>query len=124
MTTGKTHHVVSLSAELSRPDDDLRRRAAQRWNATLQRLCLLRATRNETSYEVEWAQIFEVPRLFDDLRQPSKLVALAALEVLEVQHEHGLMVCEAEGLEYDDNVASEFRELLAAMRIKVERGLP
>lgn len=123
MTTQPKQHIISLSAELARPDNDLRRQTAQRWQAALHRLCLLRATLNDTSYS-EWARIFDRQHLIDDLRQGSKLLALAAVEVLEVQHEHGLMVCDAENISYDVAISDEMYELITAMRIKIERGLP
>lgn len=116
--------IISLSAELARSDDDLRRQTAQRWQVALHRLCLLRATLSDTRYESEWAVIFDRQRLLDDLRQGSKLLALAAVEVLDVQHEHGLIVCDAENINYDVAVAAEMYELITAMRIKIERGLP
>jgi hypothetical protein len=116
--------TITLSAELARPDDDPRRQTAQRWQVALHRLCLLRATLSDTSYESEWAVIFDRQRLLDDLRQGSKLLALAAVEVLEVQHEHGLMVCDAEKISYDAAVSDEMFELITAMRIKIEHGLP
>jgi hypothetical protein len=124
MTTQPKQHIISLSAELARPDNDLRRQTAQRWHAALHRLCLLRATLNDASYESEWARIFDHQRLIDDLRQGSKLLALAAVEVLEVQHEHGLIVCDAENISYDVAISDEMHELITAMRIKIERGLP
>jgi len=36
----------------------------------------------------EWARIFDTQQLMDDLQHPSKLLAFAAIDVLEVQHEH------------------------------------
>ena len=124
MATQTKQYVISLSAELARSDNDLRRQTAQRWQAAIHRLCLLRATLNDTSYLSEWAHVFEHQRLVDDLRQGSKLLALAAVEVLEVQHEHGLIVCEAEKIKYDVSVSDEMYELIAAMRMKIENGLP
>jgi hypothetical protein len=44
--------------------------------------------------------------------------------VLEIQHEHGLMVCRADGIASDEQVAEEFRERLAAWHFKVDNGLP
>ena len=123
MTTQTQSRIISLSAELARTDDDVRRQAAQRWAAALHRLCILRATANETAYDSEWARIFERQLLTDDL-QRSKLLCLAALDVLEIQHEHGLMICRAESIPYDEHAAEECRELLAAMRFKVENDLP
>jgi hypothetical protein len=123
MTTQPQRPIISLSAELARPDDR-RRQSAQRWQSALHRLCLLRATTNETTYEIEWVRIFDHQRLMDDLRQRLRLLELAALDVLEVQHEHGLMVLDDEGIDYDGDVEQEKRELLAAIRIKVESGDP
>lgn len=124
MTTQPQRPIISLSAELARHDDDRRRQSAQRWQSALHRLCLLRATTNETSYEIEWARIFDHQRLMDDLRCRSRLLEVAALDVFEVQHEHGLMVLDDEGIKYDVDVEQEKRELLAAIRIKVENGDP
>ena|ERR1700733_6046160 len=122
MTTQTQSHVVSLSTELAQLDD-VRRQSAQRWQAALHRVCLLRATKNETTYEVEWVRIFDHQTLMDDM-QRSKLLAFAAISALEVQHEHALMVCQADGIAYDSRAAEEIPELLAAMRTKIEKGLP
>lgn len=124
MTTQRQLPIISLSAELARPDDDRRRQSAQRWQSSLHRLCLLRATTNETTYEIEWARIFDHQRLMGDLQRRSRLLELAALDVLEIQYVHGLLVLDDEGIEYDGNVEQEKRELLAAIRIKVESGEP
>lgn len=119
-----THHTqlptISLSAELARPHADHRHQSAVRWQAALHRLCLLRATTNETTYEIEWARIFDEQQLLLDLQRRSRLLELAALDVLEIQHEHGLMVLQGEGIEYDEDIENEKRELLAALRIKAE----
>jgi hypothetical protein len=56
--------------------------------------------------------------------QRSKLLCFAALDVLEIQHEHGLTVCRADGIAYDERLAEEYREVLAALRFKVEHDLP
>lgn len=123
MTTQTQPRIISLSAELARTDDDVRRQAAQRWHAALHRLCLLRATANEMTYETEWARIFERQLLTDDL-QRSRLLCFAALDVLEIQHEHALMVCRVDGIACDEHEAEEYGELLAALRFKLENGLP
>lgn len=123
MTTQPQSHIVSLSLELSH-QDDVRRDSAKRWQAALHRLCLLRATMNETTYEAEWVRIFHNQQLMDDMQQRSKLLAFAAIDVLEVQHEHSLIVCRTDGVAYDSNAAEEIPELLAAMRTKIEKGLP
>ena len=123
MTTQTQPRTISLSAELSRSDDDVRHQSAKRWRAALHRLCVLRATTNETSYETEWARIFDQETLLADA-QRSKLLCFAALDVLEIQHEHGLTVCRADGIAYDERVAEEYRELLAALRFKIENDLP
>ena len=123
MTTQTTPEIISLSAELARTDDDVRHQAARRWHAALHRLCLLRATTNETTYETEWARIFDRQLVMDDL-QRSGLLSFAALEVLEIQHEYALMVCRMDGIAYDEHVAEETGELLAALRFKFENGLP
>lgn len=119
MTTQRP--IISLSAELARPDSDERRQSALRWQTALHRVCLLRAATNETTYEIEWARIFDEQRLLNDLKPRSRLFELAALDVLEIQHEHGLMVLQGEGIEYDEEIEDEKREVLAALRIKVER---
>ncbi len=124
MTTHTQLPIISLSAELARPDDDHRHQSALRWQAALHRLCLLRATTNETTYEMEWARIFDQQRLLGDLQPRSRLLELAALDVLEIQHVHGLMVLQGEGIEYDEDIENEKRELLTAIRIKVESGAP
>lgn len=124
MTTQPQRPIISLTAELARPGDDRRRQSAQRWQSAVHRLCLLRATTNETTYEIEWARIFDHQRLMGDLQPRSRLLELAALDVLEIQHEHGLMVLDDKGIEYDGDVEQEKRELLAAIRIKVESGDP
>lgn len=123
MTTPAQKRIVSLSAELARTDGDARRQSAQRWAAAIHRLCLLRATSNETTYESEWARIFERQLLMDDF-QRSKLLCFAALDVLEIQNEHALMVCRAEGIPYHEQVEEEARELIAALRLKIENDLP
>ncbi len=123
MTTQPQSHTVSLSIELAHPDE-VRRESAQRWQAALHRLCLLRATMNETPYDLEWARIFANQQLMDDMQHRSKLLAFAAIDVLEVQHEHALIVCGTDGIEYDSGAAEETLELLAAMRTKIEKGLP
>ena len=61
--TNPNPHIISLSAELARPDADARRNTAQRWKAELHRLCVLRATANATTYEAEWLRIMEHDRL-------------------------------------------------------------
>lgn len=124
MTTQPQRPIISLSAELARPEDDRRRQSAQRWQSALHRLCLLRATTNETTYEIEWARIFDHQQLMGDLQRRSRLLELAALDVLEIQHEHGLMVLQGEGIEYDEDIEDEKRELLAAIRFKVESEPP
>ncbi len=117
--------ILSLSGELARTDDDARHQSAERWNAALHRLCLLRATANESTYETEWARILRHRLLMDDLqRSVSAQLSIAALDVLEIQHEHALMVCGAEGIPTDEQIDDEYRELLAAMRFKVENDLP
>ena len=123
MTTQPESRVVSLSAELAHSDDD-RRQSAQRWQAALHRLCLIRATANETSFEAEWVGIFEHQLLMDDLHLRSKLLALAVLDVLEIQHEHSLMVCHSDGVAYDNALAEELPKLLVAMRVKIRELLP
>ena len=123
MTTQPQSHTVSLSIELAQPDA-VRRESAQRWQAALHRLSLLRATMNETPYDVEWARIFETQQLMDDMQHRSKLLAFAAIDVLEVQHEHALIVCDTDGITYDSRAAHETLELLAVMRMKIEQGLP
>ena len=123
MTTRTEPRTISLSAELARADNDARHRSAKRWHVALHRLCVLRATANGTSYETEWARIFDQDALLADA-QRSRLVCVAALDVLEIQHEHGLTVCRMDGIAYDERVAEEYRELLAALRFKVEHGLP
>lgn len=80
--------------------------------------------RHETTYEAEWVRIFHSKQLMDDMQQRSKLLAFAAIDVLEVQHEHSLIVCRTDGVVYDSNPAEEIPELLAAMRTKIEKGLP
>ena len=120
MTTQTPVPVLSLSAELARPDDDARRRSAQRWQTALHRLCLLRATNHGTTYEAEWTRIFEPRSLTNDLQQPSKLLAFAALDVMEVQHE---IVCDMEGIPYDADAVEELPELLAAMRVNLANDL-
>lgn len=122
MTTQTTPQIISLSAELARTDDDAHRQAACRWHASLHRLCLLRATTNETTYETEWARIFDRQLLMDDL-QRSRLLSFAALDVLEIQHEYALMVCRMDGIAFDEQVAEETRELLAALRFRFENNL-
>lgn len=104
-TTQQKPRVLSLSAELARPQDDLRRRAARRWNAALHRLCLLRATTGETSYEAEWARIFDQSLLDHDLEQLSTLRAFAALDVLEAADEITFHVSRMEGISYDEDLA-------------------
>lgn len=118
MTTQRP--IISLSAELARPEGDERHQSALRWQAALHRLCLLRATINETTYEIEWARIFDQQRLLADLKPRARLLELAALDVLEIQHEHGLMVLQGDGIEYDEEIENEKRQVLAALRIKVE----
>lgn len=122
MTTQTTPQIISLSAELARTDD-ARRQTARRWHAALHRLCLLRATTNETTYETQWARIFDRQLVMDDL-QRTRLLSFAALDVLEIQHDYALMVCRMDGIAYDEQVAEETRELLAALRFKFENGLP
>lgn len=124
MTTQHQPRTISLSAELARPDDDARRKSAERWRTALHRLCLLRATLNETSYATEWERIFEQPTLMDNMKHRSKLLACAAVDVLEVQHEHSLMVCDMEGIAYDADAMEEISELLFAMRTKIANDLP
>lgn len=124
MTTQNQPRIISLSAELARPDDDARRKSAELWRTALHRLCLLRATTNETSYETEWQRIFEQATLMENMKHPSKLLACAAVDVLEVQHEHSLMVCDMEGIAYDANAMDEFGELLIVMRHKIANDLP
>jgi hypothetical protein len=123
MTTPTESRTISLSAELARPTDDVRRQSAERWRAALHRLCVLRATTNETSYETEWARILDREPLLADMGG-SKLLSVAALDVAQIQHEHGLTVCQMEGIAYDEGQAAECRELLAALRFKVENDLP
>jgi hypothetical protein len=123
MTTRTEPHTISLSAELARTDNDLRHQSAKRLHAAIHRVCVLRATANGTSYETEWARIFDQDALLADA-QRSKLVSVAALDVLEIQHEHSLTVCRMDGIAYDERVAQEYREVLAALRIKVEHDLP
>jgi len=115
--------TISLSAELARPDDDLRRRTAQRWNAALHRLCILRASANGTAYETEWACIFDEQRAMSDIKRRSKLLGLAAVEVLQIQHEYRRLVSDEAGLQYNDGVSNEMAELLLALKLKIERGL-
>ncbi|MCX5748427.1 MAG: hypothetical protein NT062_38730 [Proteobacteria bacterium] len=123
MTTQPQSHTLSLSIELAHPDEE-RRQSAQRWQAALHRLCLLRATMNETAYEIEWARMFVNEQLMGDLQHRSKLLALAAIDVLEVQQEHALIVCQADEIEYDNRAAEETLVLLDVMREKIEKGLP
>ncbi len=123
MTTQPQSHTVSLSIELAQPDD-ARRQSAQRWQAALHRLCLLRATMNEMSYDLEWARIFANQQLMDDMQHRSKLLAFAAIDVLEVQHEYALIVCRTDGIAFDSGATEETLELLAAMRTKIEKDLP
>ena len=123
MTTQSHPRIISLSAELARPENDDRHQLAQRWQAALHRLCLLRATANETSYEVEWARIFDHDQLMADMWRPFKLLAFAALDVLDVQRAHGLVVCDMEGIAYNQDAAEEFPELIAAMRIRIANRL-
>jgi hypothetical protein len=123
MTTQTQPRIISLSAELARSDDDVRHQSATRWRAALHRLCVLRATTNETSYETEWARIFDPSTLFSDV-QGSKLLCFAALDVLEIQHEHSLAFCRMEGIAYDEPQAEEFRDVLAALRYKSENDHP
>jgi len=87
-------------------------------------VCVCFATVNETAYELEWVRIFEHQLLMDDMQQQSELLAFAAIDVLEVQHEHAMMVCQTDGIAYDSRAAEEIPELLAAMREKIEMGLP
>jgi len=115
--------TISLSAELARPDDDVRRRTAQRWNAALHRLCVLRAAANDTAYDIEWACIFDEQRAMADIKRRSKLLGLAAVEVLQIQHEYRRLVSDEAGLDYNDDVSNEMAELLMALRLKIERGL-
>lgn len=115
--------TISLSAELARPDDDVRRRTAQRWNAALHRLCILRAVANETAYDTEWACIFDEQRAMADIMRRSKLLGLAAVEVLQIQHEYRRLVSDEVRLEYNDDVSNEIAELLLALKLKIERGL-
>lgn len=124
--TPKNPHLpaISLSGELARPVDDHRRRSAQRWKSTLHRLCVLRATMNETAYEIEWSRIFDHRRLVDDLEQRSTLLRLATLDVLEIQHDHGLMVLAEHGIAYDKDIASTNDELLRTFRNLIEDGRP
>ena len=122
MTTRTLPRTISLSAELAH-SDDARHQSALRWRAALHRLCVLRATSNETPYETEWARIFDEKTLLADLPR-SKLLCFGALDVLEIQHELCLTVCRADGIAYDEEVAEEFRELIAAYRFKVENDLP
>lgn len=123
MTAQAEPRVISLSAELARPEDDDRRQCATRWRAALHRLCVLRATTNETSYEIEWARIFDQATLLADV-QRTRLLSFAALDVLEIQQEHYLTVCRVEGIAFDEQQAREERELLAALRFKIENELP
>ena len=123
MTTQGHPTTLSLSAELARVEDDVRHQSAKRWRAALHRLCILRATTNETSYEIEWARIFDQGTLLADV-QRSRLLSFAALDVLEIQHEHSLTVCRMDGIAYDEHQAEEERELLAALRFKIENDLP
>jgi hypothetical protein len=122
MTTQPQSHTLSLAIELAHPDE-ARRKSAQRWQAALHRLCLLRATMNETAYENEWARMFVNQQLMDDMQSRSKLLALAAIDVLEVQQEHALIVCDADEIEYDNRAAEQTLVLLDAMREKIEKGL-
>lgn len=122
MTTQPQSHTLSLAIELGHPDQ-ARRKSAQRWQAALHRLCLLRATMNETAYEIEWARMFVNQQLMDDMQSRSKLLALAAIDVLEVQQEHTLIVCDADEIEYDNRAAEQTLVLLDAMRTKIEKGL-
>jgi hypothetical protein len=122
MTTQPQSHTLSLAIELAHPDE-ARRKSAQRWQAALHRLCLLRATMNETAYENEWARMFVNQQLMDDMQSRSKLLALAAIDVLEVQQEHALIVCDADEIEYDNRAAEQTLVLLDAIRTKIEKGL-
>jgi hypothetical protein len=122
MTTRTLPRTISLSAELAH-SDDARHQSAMRWRSALHRLCLLRATSNETTYETEWARIFDDKALVAELRR-SKLLCFAALDVMAIQHELCLTVCRADGIAYDEQVAQEYRELLAAYRFRVENDLP
>ncbi len=122
MTTDIQPRIISLSAELAHSDDD-RHRFAKRWRAALHRLCVVRAATNDTPYDTEWARIFDPSTLLADL-QRSKLLCFAALDVLEIQHELTLTVCQTDGIAYDEQQAEEMRELIAALRYKVENNLP
>ena len=117
--TNPEPHIISLSAELARMDDDARRQTAQRWQAAVHRLCLLRATANASSYEAEWLRIMEHEPLMEDLHNPSKLIVLAAVDVLEVQHEQKLIVCRANGIALDEDAMEEMSELIAGIRMRV-----
>jgi hypothetical protein len=123
MTIQSQPRIISLSEELARCENDLRHQLATRWGAALHRLCVLRATTNETTYEAEWARIFEGATLLADV-QRSKLLCFAALDVLEIQHEHSTMFCQMEDIAYDEHQAEKCRELLAALRFKIENDLP
>ncbi len=123
MTTQLEPRTISLSAELARSEDDARSQSAKRWRAALHRLCILRATANESSYEAEWPRIFDQRTLLADV-QRSKLLSFAALDVLEIQHEHEMLVCQMDEIPYDEQKADECGELLAALRYKIEHGLP
>jgi hypothetical protein len=123
MTTQSQPRFISISAELARPADDDRHRLAQRWQAALHKLCLVRATENETTYEIEWARIFDREQIMADIQQRFKLLAFAALDVLDVQHDYTSMVCDMEGIAYDRDRAAEFSEMLVAMRIHVVNDL-
>jgi hypothetical protein len=123
MTAQAEPRIISLSAELARSEDDVRHQSATRLRAALHRLCVLRATTNETSYETEWARIFDQATLLADV-QRSNLLCFAALDVLEIQREHFLTVCRTEGIAFDEQQADEERELLAALRYKIENNLP
>jgi hypothetical protein len=123
MTTQAEPRTISLAAELARPDDDIRHQSATRWRAALHRLCVLRATTNETSYETEWPKIFDQATLLADVKR-SKLLCFAALDVLDIQHEHELIVCRTEGIAYDEQKAEECSELLAVLRFKIENNMP
>jgi hypothetical protein len=60
----------------------------------------------------------------DNMKHRSKLLGCAAVDVLEVQHEHSLMVCDMEGIAYDADAMEEISELLFAMRTKIAERPP
>ena len=116
--------ITSLAAELARPDDDARRLNAQRWKAAVHRLCVLYTTAHARRYETEWQLVMEQQPLMDDLQRRSKLIALAAIDVLAIQNEQMLLVCRAESTPHDEDAMSEMSELTEAMHNRIVEDRP